>query len=521
MYAILAVWVAMTLIGFVSTRALLLRWFGSAIGATVGAGIYVFGGYFANRFNAGHITFSFFHWIPLLIYLFDVTFDRMLERRPILWPLLFTILASFLFLSSGLPHPLLHFYPVLLLFMAIRVSRAAVSIRFRDALRAASLPVIANLLGIWLAAYKLWPVIAWQLRFPRKHVGWESYSLTEVVSNTLLFVTDYLSPAQQQPWHQFVAWGYNAFVGPVPWVCAILALIAACQARRRRGSEEGVAFGLLLVVIGISLSLGNDNPWSPSYLFRHFPILEGIRNFNRYQIFIVFGLAILTARGFAGLTQWLHDQREWAWTATWTLALAALAPVVLQTLLLVAIIPAASHEEIATRHSIPQASGPPKLVPARKRRPHTQGRQTVVLEQGNWVGDCKSDITLPGRVPTAPKRIQPVSEPPPIRIESLSHDRITLQYGEIGSTAVRVNLRMLDEFEANVPLKGEATFRGEDLRNGLFSLTADYRSPRQGRHASGIGLLATFLFLTSVAGFERRTAQEAARDGPSIGPSGE
>ena len=100
-YAIFAVWIAMSLVGFVSTRALLLRWFGSALGAGVGAAVYVLSGYFANRFNAGHITFAFYHWIPLLILLFDVTLDRALAGRRILPQLVLCVLVTFLLISSG------------------------------------------------------------------------------------------------------------------------------------------------------------------------------------------------------------------------------------------------------------------------------------------------------------------------------------------------------------------------------------------------------------------------------------
>ena len=53
--AILSLWIVLTLVGFFSMRALLLRWSGSVLGANKGACLYVFSGYFAARFNGGHV----------------------------------------------------------------------------------------------------------------------------------------------------------------------------------------------------------------------------------------------------------------------------------------------------------------------------------------------------------------------------------------------------------------------------------------------------------------------------------
>ncbi len=85
-HAILAVWFVMSLAGFLAMRALLMRWSGVARGATAGACVYVLSGYFASHFNAGHVTFAFFHFVPILMLLFEVGFARMLAGGKVLGP---------------------------------------------------------------------------------------------------------------------------------------------------------------------------------------------------------------------------------------------------------------------------------------------------------------------------------------------------------------------------------------------------------------------------------------------------
>jgi hypothetical protein len=520
-YAIFVVWIVMTLIGFFSLRALLIRWSGDALGASVGAGVYALGGYFASHFNAGHITFAFFHWIPLLIYLFDVTFDRVLEGRRVAWLLCATILASALFISAGLPHPLLHFYPALLLFIVYRTIRTAMKTGFPNALRAATLPVVANLLGIGLAAYKLVPVIAWQRQFPREGVLWESYDVFEVLANTVLFVADYLTPGEQEPWHLYPPWGYNAYVGIVPWLCAAAALVAACQfLRRRRGErgmldgpanapasqDDGLVFALLLVVIGIALSMGNDNSSSPAYLFRYLPILDGIRAFNRYQILIVFGLAILTAGGFAAVKEWLGHRGSAAIVLRWALALGALGPIAAQAFLLATSIPVASNDAIAAKLGLERAGDAPKYIRAHKPGVRVAGHQTTILEYGHWVGNCYTNITLPEIIPRSVKYIQPISFPPPKRLVGLESNRIALEYDPVEIKLVRLDLRILEEFETSIPLrtwKGRKTFVAGELPDGLFTITTDYAGLGEGRRSSAIAVVLTALFLGLVWRAER------------------
>lgn len=519
--AIFAVWLLMTAIGFFSTRALLLRWTENALAAGIGATVYAFSGYYANRFNAGHITFAFYHWIPLLIYLFEIAFDQGIRSRPNLRPLLLITLTSFLFITSGLPHPLLHFYPVLLLFIAFRVLQRSFTLGFVASLRAGSLPILANLLGIVLGAYKLWPVIDWQRQFPRVGVLSESYSVVEVISNTLIFVTDYFSPARQQPWHLYPAWGYNAFVGPVPWLCAGIAIYAAIRSRKSIPAEMNrdrlgaLTFGLLLVMLGIAVSLGNNNPWSPASLFRYLPVLEGVRAFNRYQILIVFGLSICTALGFAALSESLAGKDRWRRVVLGGLAVATLGPLLSQTFLLARNIPASRNAKLFS-HSARATSAPlPEYVHLAARGLRTPGQQSAVLEAGNWIDNCYANITLPGGPPTSNAGLRPISFPPPIAIEELTHDSIRMRYATDVRGLIRLNLRVLDDFQTDAPrrrLEGWQSIRSEDLVENGLTLRAESRALQEGYAASCLGVLLSVGFFVGVARRERSFHTSAARN---------
>jgi hypothetical protein len=84
LYAIVAVWAVLSALGFAATRELSRRWCGPSAGASIGAALYVLSGCFASRFNAGHITFAFYHLTPLLMLVFDMAFARALDGRPLL-----------------------------------------------------------------------------------------------------------------------------------------------------------------------------------------------------------------------------------------------------------------------------------------------------------------------------------------------------------------------------------------------------------------------------------------------------
>lgn len=500
-WAILVLWFALSVVGFLATRSLLKRWSGSPTGASLGAGLYVLSGIFAARFNAGHVTFAFFHLVPLLMWTFERAFEDGLDRRPRVLPLLMCTLVSFAFMTGGLPHPLLYFYPA---FVALCVFRVLIARRSGPpgASRAACFPMLAHGLGIWLAAYKLWPVAVWQLEHPRPGVLAESYSLVQVVGDTLSYRTHYLGATAQESWHAYSAWEHNAYVGTMPWLAAALLLTLQARVLWRRfrpvdaGGRVGVQptsagamvwFALFLVAAGVLLSLGNGHPASPAYWLREFPIVDGIRAFSRFQILTVFGLAACVAHAVAYLEgQFRRGPLRGACIAG--IGAAILLPVAAQAVLIGSTILAEPKASILDHYELAPATAVPLHVWNARPAVRQAGHQTSLLQAGFWIASCYTNLDLPGEPIPRKTRTVPLTRPAPDRIESLGAARIVLGYDDASADAAAVRLRLMEGFRVgrrlNAPKSGEST------------LTIEARVPgqRAGALASAAGLLATLGF---------------------------
>ena len=506
--AIITTWVILSAIGFWAVRALLLRWTGSSLGALAGAGVYVFSGYFAVRFNLGQVGFSFFHLVPVLMWIFERAYAPGHAGKIRTAPIVLMTLASFAFFTSGIPQGLMFFYPAFLLLIVFRIVESSRGAGWGASLGAAGAPLLAHLLGLWMAAYKIWPPIRWQLDHPRFAVLPESYDLGRTLGNTLDFVPHYIGPWKQAAWQVYPAAGYNAFVGLVPWLLALLALAALAVLGRRSTGERlkastgwTIGYALALLFAGLSLSLGNDNPWSPASLFRHLPVFEGVRSFARYQILSIFSLGIFTAVGIASL-------EAFGWKIGKLLsrlaAFAACAPVLAQAMLLIWNIDALPHAGILARYDSPGRPDRPTLmamVPVYGPSVKPEER-LAFIEAGYWATNCKEDILLPGimRRERVGSRKE-LTSPPPERLVALKRNRIVLSY-EPGDPlqGYRVNLPLLDTFRLNVPLvsylgKEKVWFRRGELPRGRLEITAAYDGPAAGLRASLAGLVAALLFL--------------------------
>jgi len=517
-HALFALWLGMTLVGFAALRGLLFRWSQSALGSTVGACVFVFSGFFAARFNAGHASYVFYHGVLVLILCFERGIECGLGGRRLLRPAALATLVSFLFISSALPHALLHFYPAFALWLLLRLGSAARSHGIAPALRIGRVLVGAHALGMLLAAYKLWPVIRWQLDQPRANVFRESYSVMDVLSNTLVLIPDYFTPGPLRPHYQLASWGYNAFVGPVPWALAIGTLLAAAAlvARQRKGSASDVArrppppnrlasgFAAALIGIGFSLSIGNANPLGLASGFEHLPILNGIRGFNRYQALIVFGVAILCAQSFPLLAAAIRAPRI-AKSVQLLFAAGCIAPVLTQSALLVWNIRAEPRDAILASYSVDDAgdgasADPPRqiaLVPFLLRQ---GGHQTALLDAGYWIANCYSSLTPAPGGPTGPANARiPLSTPHPLRARVTGHDQIILDYPAGISGDVALHLRVPEGARLDVPFRRDpktltVVFRGEDLVGGRLHLTAGYAGPAAGARISLVGAVLSAAF---------------------------
>ncbi|HKA15730.1 MAG TPA: hypothetical protein VKH41_11980, partial [Myxococcota bacterium] len=375
------------------------------------------------------------------------------------------------------------------------------------AVRAASPLLGAHALGILLAAYKIWPIVRWQLDAPRTGVFREAYSLWNVLENTVLFVPAYFDQAPLRPHYQLPNWGYNAFVGPVPWLLAIAVLgaVAAHRFRARGGPPPAdplaAGFAAALIGLGFWLSIGNAHPLGLGSVFERLPVLSGVRGFNRYQTLIAFGVAILCAQSFPMLAaRWRVSGGGCA-----LLAAGCAVPVLLQTAFLVWNLPATPRAAIlASYPHDPAADGraPRQIVQVPFQIDHS-GQQAVLLDAGYWIANCYSPVTpAPGAGPHGLTNAKiPLSSPEPVSARIAGPDRLVLEYPPGLSGDVRLHLRVPEQAELDVPFRRDpetwdAVFRAEDLSGGALRLRARYAGPAAGARASAVGVLlaAAFLF---------------------------
>ncbi|MCZ6571243.1 MAG: hypothetical protein O7B23_13890, partial [Deltaproteobacteria bacterium] len=482
-HAIIAAWIALSLVGLLAAKSLFESWSGSRSAAWVGAILYVAGGSFSARFNAGHVTFAFHHLVPLLMLLFERGFARRVEGERAASIVALSTLAAFGFFTSALPHGLIYFYPAWLLLVAVRIATADVGLR--RSLRAAAPLLMSHVLGLWIAAYKFWPILRWQLGAPRQSIPEERYGLVEILANHLLFVREF-EHAGTQAWHVLPSWGYNAYLGPFALGLALFALVALA-ARWRGWRPQPVArvdpvaggFAALLALIGIDLALGNASPVSVSSWFRHIPVLEAVRGFNRYQILVVFAIASLASIGFAVLQRWWHPGR--LRTLVPVLALATVAPVLVEATLQVYELPNLPNSELLKTHrgrqraEIPQLIGVVARSGLRWKRFRGVGAQTALIQQGYWISNCATDLDLATPVNLHPGVRSPLSSPEPLGVVEHSRDRLTLQLPTHAKGQVTLHLSTLDGFEFNAPIVARGrgvSFRLEDLPEGQLRIRA-------------------------------------------------
>jgi len=347
----------------------------------------------------------------------------------------------------------------------------------------------------------------------------EAYDVAQIIGNTLTFVPDYFEPGKAQPWHVFSSWEYNAYVGPLPWLLALCVFAipmlrpmfdraSAKPDSGARSIEPSAWFAVGLVVLGIWFALGNDRAIAPGYLFGGLPLVEGIRGYARFQVLIVFGLAILTAHGIAAISSIARNPRVIP-----ALCALVLAPVLVQAGALVWNIAAEPNREILALYGRAD-SETPLLVRTRTRRLQSSRHQTPLLAAGYWIANCRSDLALPGVAPlTRSQRTAPLTVPAPDRLADLTRSSVSLAYSPDPSGTVKLNLRTPFEFDTSVPVDASVnklTFERSALAGEPFTMTARYTATTEGAIASGVAAAATLAFVAGLVWSDRQARINAA-----------
>jgi hypothetical protein len=511
-WALLALASLLTVVGLVGMWLLLRRFGATPAASTVGALLYGINGYYASHFNQGHITFVLFHLVPVMILLFDHCLEQRERGERRLCSFLAVVGVSAMFFSAAIPHPIFHFYPVFAFYVIIRCCSLARRFPWRRALRLAAIPCLAHLLGLWLAAYKLGPIVLWQLTTPRVGVVDEMITLRELWWTFFRFAADYYEPKAMFSHQYWGYWEYNAYVGPGAVVAALGGLILLVskwfRSPRNGGDasarlEVGGALALVCVVAGPLLTLGNDHIASPAQVFRHLPLFSGIRVFGRYHAITLFGLAVLNA--FA-LTWLLGSERYRRLGPTMRRLLVAIAfallcaPPAVQWAYLVWNIKGVTYDfltrNIYTRLP-PQAkdANPVMIRPWRQGYEYTT--QTYLLDHGYFSAECYEPLSgryvdLSG-VPVG--SIYPMTTAPSSRFADATTNSFSFTFGDIVDERVQINLQLHPEFKASIPGdrtdKGFPVYEAEQLRGKTLTITTTMAADRWSAACSAAGLLFT------------------------------
>lgn len=514
-WALLALSALLTVVGLVGMWLLLRRFGATPAAATVGALLYGINGYYASHFNQGHIQFVLFHLVPVMILLFDRFVEQRERAERRLGGFLAVVGVSAMFFSAAIPHPIFHFYPVFAFYVIIRCLSLARRFPLSRALRVAAIPCLAHLLGLWLAAYKLGPIVLWQLESPRAGVVEERISLGDLWSTFFRFVGDYYEPKAMFPHQVWGYWEYNAYVGPGAVAAAaggLLVLALKCFRLPSGGSGAsprlvvGAALALVCVVAGPLLTLGNDHIASPAQVFRYLPLFSGIRVFGRYHAITLFGLAAMNA---VALTWLLGSERcrrlGPMMRRLLVLLVVALicAPPAVQWAYLVWNIKAIPYDFLAknvyTRLPLQAKDANPVMI-----RPWRQGyeytTQTYLLDHGYFSAECYEPLSgryvdLSG-VPVG--SIYPMTTAASFRFMDVTTNSFSFSFGEIVDERVQINLQLHPEFTASIPGgrtdKGFPVYEAAQLRGKTLTITTSMAADRWSAACSAAGLLFTGVF---------------------------
>jgi hypothetical protein len=436
-HLIVLLWCLLTLTGMAATAWLVRRETGSLLAAGLAGSVYSLSGYFGAHFNQGVFTFAFFHLVPVMMALLIRRFER-----PTLQNSIGLFAVSLMFFTAALPHGLFYFYPALLLMAAVLFA-GEVRASFGGALRRLTVAVYPHVFAAGVALYKLIPVAAWQQMHPRVGVHDESLYPTQMFANLLRIDSDYDNMMAQAFDGQFwFLWEYNAYIGLMPVAAALFALL---YFRRDLQTLRRFAYPGLLILCGVLLAGGNEHWSAPGYWFRHLPLVNGIRVFGRFQVLIIFGIALLSGFGFRGMIDLAARQVKLRSGIIALIAGLTLVPLLLQNALHVKTVRGVTFASLDGLYQPPAdtaASKLPLLVAMQGNFVKTGiTHHDYLIRRGGIVANCYDPLTLE-RPPvpfTEMERWVALSAPPPAGVK-LSPLAMALSYQDAGVGPVTLYL---------------------------------------------------------------------------------
>ena len=488
-WAIFAFWTILTSVGLLSMWFLLRRFGLSRFACLCGTFLYAFNGFFSSHFNQGHYGFASFHLVPLLILLFDICLVQLLEKKKARRALYGLILVSFMFFSAAIPHALFHFYPLLPIYLAIRFFDLKHIYGSTKVWRSMLVVGLMHLLGLWLAVYKWGPVLAWQINTPRQGVTLERITLAQAFDHFWRFMPDYLEAKRYFADQVWGYWEYNAFIGPFALLisCGAVIAFAARWLSRKPGKSAtpgapGFLLSIICIILGLSLVLGNDSPFSPTSFFRYIPVLNGIRVFGRYHIIDLTGFVILTAYGLS------------------ILFLFVCAPGLIQSGNMMWNIQGLSYRFLENNiyTKLPPAQQNPILAKPWQLPYHIM-TQTFLLDHGYFSAECYEPLSgvhlnLSG-MPVG--FMYPLTTASRFKFADASTNSFSFDFGDDINEKVQVNLAVSPNFKPNIPgqinASGLLVYEPQQIRGKRLTIDTTIPADTWSAVISGVGLLATGL----------------------------
>lgn len=478
-YLILTVWFGMTLLGGAATALLVRRETASTGAALLSGAVYALSGYFGAHFNQGVFTFAFFHFIPFILLLL-----RVRSERPTVGNSTALFLVSVMFFTAALPHGLFYFYPACVIFVLLLYWQALQVSSLKQASNRLIVTVYPHVFAAGAALYKLLPAAAWQRLHPRTGVHDESLFPTQIFANLIRVDSDYDNMLAQAFEGQFwFLWEYNAYIGLMPLAAALLVLF---RYRRDPTRLRRLIFPGMLVVSGILLASGNEHWASPGYWFRHLPLVSGIRVFGRYQILIVFGIALIAGFGFKEILDLAKAREKLRAVITALLIGLTLVPLLLQNALHIKNIRGVSFATLGDIYQPPSPQGVPLLVAMQGNFVKTGiTHHDYLLRRGGIVANCYDPLTLarPKAPFTVDQRWLPLSVPEP---QNLSVTPLSMALGVEADPQADLSLYLT---EGAFPV----TVTDRRVQNGDVLISAQIPGLRAGIWASACSFLAFLL----------------------------
>jgi len=246
----------------------------SSFAAMAGAVAYFGSVHFALHFTEGHIPFTHFCFLPWFIYF-------LLKSKEKPKNIIFASLTlALMVLGNGAAIPLLYTLTFSFLLFAI-FSIEKKQLTFLKNF------FISVFVGLAIAAIKFLPMVIYLFQIKWKGNPYEVIPLSALWKiffgfNQTLFAKNYAQ--QYWGWHE-----YGAYISPLLVILALVALI--------KYFRKNVKW-LLLLVIFLTIGLGDFSPYSPWALLSHLPGFSSARCTGRSFQFVILSFAILGGLGF-------------------------------------------------------------------------------------------------------------------------------------------------------------------------------------------------------------------------------